>query len=79
MHHEFYLEIQGYQVEARANYTWHEASYGKREGGLALEPDEPAFAEIEGVEYKSGDRWESIILPDEVYSDIANEIKEERE
>ena len=74
--YEFILKIQGREYEAKADYTRHRGSYGAREPGtgLQLEPDESDYIELDAVFIMQGDKWNEIVLPDEVYEDISIEI-----
>ena len=72
------LEINGYEVGCKIEYTYHKARKGAREGGLQLEPDEQASVEVYSVYIALEDnKFHEIELPDVITDDLANKILEE--
>lgn len=69
------IEINGYGVGAKVEYTHHKARRGAREGGLQLEPDEPASIEVYSVYIALDDaKFYEIELPEIIIDDLADKI-----
>lgn len=49
MERQFTFPVGGIEVDVTVNYDWIKEIRGAREGGLQLEPDEPAHAEINSI------------------------------
>ncbi len=81
---EIDLEISvagiSHKITAEVEYLYHKKIPGVREGGVVVEPGEPARVEIENVEYYLTNRhlWYIFddLLSDEQISAIQDEIME---
>ena len=72
------LSIDGKEYNLDVDYISHPAEFGKRVGGLQMEPDYPAYIEITSIKIETEkDVWQDIILPDKVLDDIERELLNE--
>lgn len=62
-------------VTFEINFNYYPASRGAREGGLQLEPDEPAMAEINEISLAGNDVTE--LLDDKIIEKIEEKLLDE--
>jgi len=74
------VEIDGYEVAVKIEYTYHKSSKGSRDSyGVPMEPDEPALVEIGNMYIESNDAFIGIELPAGLVEDFEEEILNEHE